>query len=618
MPAIPFNFYQRAYRINQAFNSSILSTSSIKMGSIISPNYKGIAFYHSKSLYADVDSAISNYNLFDANLGTGSPEYYNNNFFTSVGGRNHQAAYLYSTDIGPATPKLNQEIQLTWDQVCYPCALGDTRDNIPWGDYRDGSWVEAGYVSGPNRNYVNIYTADASGGSPRWTNSIQVNSAFEATSRNTRVFTSPALTSDNIPGLGLPPGYQFIVYFGWDFYGNGGAPIFHYELFAFDYVSNILSSVNAGIDLTTSYGFYEDFNYTGKHDIFYTAQWMGIHSYRMGVDFLIFLTPGSGGKAWQMDLAGGSLTPRNASAAAYSDVYDILCTADNISRAFYTWYGKFGFSSPSIDSVSVPYMNVFDGDYRPFPTGVLGGTNDEYFYFGDDQQSSLGKIVGWSVRFDSGGMLSTGGYGAYDQGNTYAGGPYTLKRVVAVAPMQLIVGPGPGLGVQNLMRVACGWHGGLWYRAGSVFTYPSTSQHEDFVAMDHGYCEDYTGYFHPSGQYQSGLPQGLKVGAGNQHILSISSLMESCLLNQNTGSDYDLRAWSPPLSSGDHYNYVLYLGSYVWTAANTGSHTNNAYLYITITGGSNASPFLNPVSSPGGPVTFAGANGKVRFIAFYA
>lgn len=621
MPAtLPFDFYQRAYKINQAFASTVIATASIKMGRIVSPLYTGIAYAHTKSLYADIDSVLNNYNLFDSNLGAGSAEYYNNNFSTSVAGAYHDGSTLVNANAGPATPKLNQAEIFTWDQTCYPCALGDTRDNTQWGDSRDGSWAEAG----PNVNKItlNIYQANPSGGSPLWLNTIDTQANFTYWTAMTpfkmRVFSSPSFTSDNIPGLGIGNGYQLIAFFAWDTTGNNGNPLLFYELFAWDPVNNTIGSV-VDFDITSTWGPYDEFPYTGRHDIFHTAQWQGgagNGGYKAGVGFLIVL--GSNGRALQIDLSNGRPAAGLADAAAYSDVYDIFCAGHNITRTFSTYSGLVGITSTALDSVSVgANLNLFDADYQPFPAGPVGGRNDEYFYFGDDQQGATSRITGWSIYFDtSNGNINTP-FGAFARENTYSNGPYTLKRVVVVAPMQLVVGSGPNLGTQNLMRIVCGWYGGYWYRGGSAFFYTSASQNEDFIAMDHGYCEDYTGYFSPSGQYSSGYNSGIPVGAGNQHILSVNSSMISTLSNQNSGVDYDNRVWTG--AGSDHFNYALYIGKHSWTSASSGNHTSTAYLYINVTGGSGAAPFLKPISTIGGPTTFSGAaQGKLRMMAFYS
>jgi hypothetical protein len=275
-------------------------------------------------------------------------------------------------------------------------------------------------------------------------------------------------------------------------------------------------------------------------------------------------------------------------------------------------------------------LNIFDADYRPFPPGAFQTRNDESFYFGDARPGSGSSgIVGWSVEIDTSNTLSRGTIlGVYDQlnGYTHTGLPsYTLNRVVVTAPMQLIVGPGPGLGTQKLLRITCGWKGFYpngashpWYKPGA-FSYTSASEHEDFIAMDHGPCEDYTGYFDTSGYYQSGYEVSpfdvISVGAGNQHILSVNNYMGFSLFSQNNGVDYTNTSWAGGSISA-HYIYALYLGISEWGGL-TAPHNQRAYCYMNVTGDGNA--FLNPTTTFGQAVNFGGAQqGGLRILIFYA
>jgi hypothetical protein len=638
-----FDFYKRAYMINQAFGDASLTATplnNIRMGD--DSTDKGIAFAHTKSLYAKEASATYSRSLFNVGGAVVSPELWGNKFSVSSSGRDHQARYLADTDIGPATPKLNEVVDNIWDGTCYPCALGDTRDNKTWGDLRDGAWVEAGCVGSTTNADINIYRTNPTGGAPIWLNTIPAQNQFNATSTNMRVFTSPSFTSDNIPNLTIPNGHQLIAFFAWSSTGGpGGNPIFYYELFAWDIVNNLLGSV-VNKDLTTLYSFYDPILYTGKHDIFHPTNWISEHTYRQNIEYLIFFSPGSGsgGQINQIDLASGSITRRAGSAGAYSDIYDIFCYGDNVAQRFYTFFGSQGLTATVIDTITTTInpkligLNVFDADYRSFGDGA-----DNHFYFGDDKPNSgstgISGIVGWSVKFDvSSGMITGGDLGAYEQrtlyNNPFSGGgnpgtPYTLKRVVLVAPMQLIVGPGPGLGTQNLIRIICGWYRGSWYRAGAFITYDNNSTAEDFIAMNHGYCEDCTGKFDASGSYQTGVApaptDGLPVGAGNQHILTVNYNFSSYLFSQNTGLSYETQTWG--LSSlGSHYMYVLYLGAFEWDSAAFQGSPNysihgKSYLYISITGTN--SDFSLPTTELGDPAVHPTGNGPggLRILVFY-
>lgn len=630
-----FNFYQAAYKINQGYGGLTIPTSSIKMGSITSPLYRGLAFYLTKTFYADLNSVEDNKLLFNTR--------YFANFDSSIALKFHSAEYLANCDFGPVVPELNQISDNFWDQVCYPSALGDTRENImydpnigdpPGSEFRNGSWVEAGYVSGPgqNKNYINIYTADPLGGSPIWLNSYPVTNTFEFQSRNTRVFTSPSFTSDFVPGISPTPpsGTVLIAYFAWSTIGNNGNPILYYELFGWDVGSNIISSINNGVDLTTTALLYDEFQYNGKHDIFHTAKLLGgsPHNYDLCPHLMIFTNgAGSSPKLVQLDVATAAVRTTTGVAGAYDDSTDIFAYADNVTRSFYTLYGRFGKGGPpGTDPLHLQAiggtLNIFDADYKSGNRGAGTKTsNDEaftlaadYFYFAEDRQSLNGTIVGWSLKFDKFGIFST-----KSRANTITGS-YTLKRAVLVAPMELIVGPGPGIGGQDLIRITCDYDDGsggsvIWYKAGAVNFYFS-SGHEDYIAMDHGWCEDWTNYFHPSGYYTSGYESGLPVGAGNRHILSVNGFMGTSLINHNTTSTYLTEPYSGTPS--DHYNYSIYLGMCSWNAAAISPHNGVAYLYINVTGGSISAPFLNPTSGLGFNTVFTGPGGRLRMMLFYA
>jgi hypothetical protein len=596
-----FNFYQAAYKINQGGAS--IGLTSIKMGTSTSPIYTGLAFYLNRTLYADIDSISFNADLYI--------DYYIKNFSTSGPLELHEAAYLADCNFGPAVPKLGSTHQFQWDKTCYPSALGDTRDNEKYGNLRDGSWVEAGYNG--NLNYINIYTINpAPWQEPIWTNSINCSNNFASTFPNCRVFTSPSFISDNVPGIGVS-GLVLIAYFAWSSTGGvGGGPILYYELFGWDPVSNIIASITS-VDITSTFGEYHGFVYTGKHDMFHTARWNGPQNYSQ-CTFLSVLT--NGGWLLQFDILTGTPTKTRANAGAYSDVYDVFAYAENITSTFFTIVGSVGLTAPIDSQILVDPIKVFDADYRPFPAGSF--LQDNYFYFGDDQQAaSPSRIVGWSLEIDSVGFFSSAG-GLRSSINsvipnpppgTPPNTPYVLNRVVVVSPMQLIVSSGPGHGTYPLIRITCNYSGGSWYKSGEALLYDSGSNNEDYIAMFHGFCEDFSGYFHPSGVYTSGYEAGLPVGAGNGHLLTVSGYMDLAFYNHNVGSLVASESWSGG-ASYQHYTYVIYLGKCVWI----NSPSSDAYCYINITGGND---FLLSSSGLGFNTVFTAPSGKLRTLSFY-
>ena len=598
-----FNFYKAAYKINQAYGSAKISLANIRMGNDAGTGYEGLGGLLGKGLYADIDSVDANKDLVNI---------YGGNFANSIASSTHSADYLTNCNFGPAVPKVNDVYKFDWDETCYPSALGDTRDNEKYSNYRDGSWVEAGYDG--VRNSINIYTINpASWQEPIWTNTQIVGHSWNPGFPNCRVFTSPSFMG--------PGGLVYIAYFAWSSTaggGGGGGPILYYELFGWDPISNLIGSVNGGIDITSSFGgTYYEFPYSGKHDMFHTARWFSTQSYDT-CDFLSVLANGS--KLIQFNIITGNPdVPVDANAAAYSDVYDVFAYVSNANKKFYTISGRFGLSAPIDEEDVAPIignfsLNVFDGDYRPFPTALAAGIQDDYFYFVDDQQAAQNRIVGWSLQIDPSGFFSSAG-GLRRQSNQNSSGPfptppYTLKRVVVVSPMQLILGSGPNLGGQPLIRVTCGWSGGVWYKGGIAGLYSSSSINEDYIAMFHGICEDYTGYFDLSGQYNfiAAPSYGLPIGAGNGHLLTTGFSMTTTIQNHNLAeisySDEYIGF------AGQHHNYALYLGKAAWMNATYG----NAYMYINITGGDS---FSNPTSTSGAPAVFIGGSGKLRVISFY-
>ena len=618
MPSL-FNFYQAAYKINQGIGTTTLSLSDIKMGSDTTTSYDGLAFYLTKGFYADLDSVVPNRNLF-AN--------YSGKFDTSVPGKSHSATILADCNFGPAVPNLNDYYDSPWDETCYPSALGDTRDNLRYGNLRDGSWVEAGYVATgqPTGNFINIYTANPNTfQEPIWLNSHGCSNQFAATFPNCRVFTSPSFMTDYVPALNLAPGLVLIAYFAWSPTGSGsGGQILYYELFGWDPGTNILGTITT-VDITNTYaGYYTTFFHTGKHDMFHTAPRNSPQNY-IGCDFLSVLT--NDGWLVQFDVASGDPVLRErANAGAYSDVYDVFALVNNSTSTFFTITGRVGLMSFIDTEIAPVAINIFDADYRPFPT-LSSGTQDNYFYFGDDPQTArgAGTVIGWSLEINSAGQFSTAALGVSGLRSAVStplpspttfplnlGLPYILKRVVVVSPMQLILGSGPSYGTYPLIRITCNYSGGSWYRSSRVVEYGTGTHNEDYIAMFHGFCEDYLDTFDSSGSYPIGIApaytDGLPVGAGNGHLLTVSYNMNLSLHNHNTTSTFFSQNF-PGAVSG-HYKYALYLGK----SANANSPTGEAYYYINITGGGG---FHSPFSTLPGPAFFITTTGNLRLLSFH-
>jgi hypothetical protein len=177
--------------------------------------------------------------------------------------------------------------------------------------------------------------------------------------------------------------------------------------------------------------------------------------------------------------------------------------------------------------------------------------------------------------------------------------------------MQLILGSGPSHGTYPLIRITCNYSGGSWYRSGRVVEYGTGTHNEDYIAMFHGFCEDYTNTFDPSGSYPIGIApaytDGLPVGAGNGHLLTVSYNMNLSLHNHNTTSTFFSQNYSTFF--GSHYIYALYLGK----STNLYSPNGESYYYINITGGGD---FQRPSGTPPGPAIFS-PTGYLRLLSFY-
>jgi len=613
-----FDFYQRAYAINQASGTASISTSNIRMGDTAS--YYGLAKRVSDT-YAtyDVLSVDSNYQLFNNGQG-GSPEYYTTKF-RSTSPNDQRASYLANTFVGKPVPKVNENKQVTWDRTCYPSALGDIRDNLRFSNLRDGAWVEAGYDANSNRNAITIYRFDVSGNDPYYINKINVsvNSGFPVPTENCRVFTSPGLNTDNVGSAG-GGGHPIIVFFAW----NSGTNTTYCEVFRWDVNAGAfgtLTSLNQ-YDLTSiNFGKYLEFPYSGKHDIFYLSRWLGSQTYTSNSNYLLIVAGGgTPGDVYQLDLTNGNLTFVKGDAANYSDVNDIILIASNLNATFATYLSNI--NSGPVDTESISGLNVFDIDYN----WMLG---TEYFFIGDDQQGLTPAVIrGYLIYFNGSGQFSSA---YYAPGNYFSYGYYycdtairvsrLFKRVVAVDFGRIVVGSGPGLGTQELLIVSCINDGGYgarsFYKSGIEKYFTTRTQNEDFVAMNHDFCEDWTGYFNQYGTYQtSGLNYGLPVGAGNQHILNVRYNMDVCASTKNFIGEYYYSTWSGSYS--DHFNYIIYLGQASWDPAGGGDHTANAWFYIAVAGGNSAGDFLISVAGPGSPPVFPTGSGKLQALIFYA
>lgn len=597
MPA--FNFYQRAYKVNQSsgITSFTFPPSNITMGD--TGTSVGLAWFVYATLYADFISADSNRDMYTG----ATASYYMNYFLNSPTPNNNRASYLEYTDVGPAVPWANNSSCFTWDRPCRPSALGDIRDNEKYNNLRDGAWVEAGYNG--TDNYISIYSVNPSGGAPYYINSITTNLAavcgFNSTPLTCRVFTYPSLMSDFVPSISsvIGGGYVLIAYFAWD----NSTKQLYYELFTWNPNINVLSSWNSGVILS----FYDEFLYSGKHDMFTLHPWSSVQNYASNDNMLIFGPGAVSGvpRAYEIDISSGALiaNPR-ANAGGYVDQRDIIYLSDD--KFILTYLTTL--SSTVVDSFALPGgHNIFDADYNY-------RIADDVFYFGDDQGSS---IKGWAVRFNPSGLFTSVGapYGVTSDTCTITGGSISsLKRVVTVAPMQIVVGPGPNWSTQVITRVMAKNN---FYKGGSTIDYDSTSVHEDFCEMNHGFCEDYFNFFDSGGYYTSGYATGLEVGKGNQHIITVTFNVDVNLFSKNLGNQYQTNPMTAT-TYGGHYNYIIYLGKAAFSSSNTGNHTGDAYFYIGLAAGSGTNDFELPtILIQGTPATFTFATGALNQIAFY-
>jgi hypothetical protein len=614
-----FDFYQRAYAINQAYGTPSFATSSIRMGDG-SASYFGLAenIADTYTTY-DILSTDENYRLSNEFQG-GSPEHYSTKFTTTTP-NDQQAAYLSNTFVGKPVPKVNQAHIRDWDQTCYPSALGDIRDNTLFNNERDGAWVEAGFDPVPNnRNTINIYRIDVSSSDPYFmaTANVSVTSGSPCPTQNCRVFTSPGFIADNVSGGG-GGGNPLIAFFAWD--GTNT----YYELFRWDLGSNSISSIwNYNLTSVNS-GPYLEFPYSGKHDIFYLSKWAAPQSYTVGRDYLLIVAGGStSGNVWQLNLTNGNLVDIKGDAANYSDFNDVILIAENGSSGKFATYLS-DLNSAPVEVEVVTDLNVFDIDYN-----WLLGT--DYFFIGEDQQGlNPPEVKGWFIYINPSGSFNSStfptptylSYGIYSYRNRVSGLAFSLNRAVAVDFGRIWVGSGPGLGTQSLISISCIDDGGYgpnsFYRTASYAKILTGTENEDFVAMNHEFCEDWTGYFDPSGTYQtSGLNYGLPVGAGNQNILGVKSSMDVYAFQKNFFGPYH----DSPLTSSysDNFNYIIYLGKAPYDPAVGGNHTGHTWIYIAVTGGPASADFLIPNTTPNTAAGFAAGtlNGKIQILFFYA
>lgn len=612
-----FDFYQRAYAINQSYGGVLMATSSITMGDRIS--YDGLAKNISLT-YATWKPPVveANYNLYNAGYAS-SLEYYTYKF--ALYELDQQAAYLSETSPGFPVPRVNQLSQNDWSGTCYPSALGDIRDHQRWNNLRDGAWVEAGLDSnGTPKNTINIYRADPAGGNPLFINSIDVGVGFGGagsgpfSTLSCRVFTSPGFNTDNVGSAG-GGGHPIITFFGWD--GSNT----YFELFKWDVGSGpygtlisiwqySLSSINGG---------YLEFPYSGKHDIFYLSQWTGDQTYTSSRNYLLIVGGGaSSGGIYQLDVTNGVWSTLPGDIANYSDRFDVILIGDNKTDTFTTYMSN-------INSTAVDTENI-GSDVKAFDSDYNWQISMDHFFVGDDQQAINGTIRGWLIYFDTGGYFSTAyyptptyfNYGLYSNSAYYAGGPYTLKRVVAVDFGQMVVGSGPSLSTQDLLIINCindiNYGANSFYKSQDGGFFTSATVNEDFIAMNHLICEDWTGFFHYSGSYQTGRELGLPCGAGNQHILNVKYNMDVIASSKNYLVDYDHFSYG---SYSGHFTYIIYLGLAPW-ASSIDPHTGLAYFYIAVAGGTSAdfqvpaSPFGNPPNFPSAPT------GVLQMLIFYA
>ena len=210
-----FNFYRRAYQVNQGYGSNILSLSNIDMKNLSegdTTNNIGIV----DTWYADTNSNSHNISLFST--------YSSGKFQNTTPGSDHRASYLSDTNSGPATPKINSYYTEYHDGTTYPMALGDYYTYTPYGNYGDWGYAIAGWDPNIGSYGVDIYQISTSTYQTSYITGYNATACpFPPTGNNIdcRIFTSPDYTDQKTGLTGGGSGQvKIITLVAWDYGTN--------------------------------------------------------------------------------------------------------------------------------------------------------------------------------------------------------------------------------------------------------------------------------------------------------------------------------------------------------------------------------------------------------------
>lgn len=586
-----FNFAQRAYQVNQAYGSTVVTYNQnndmAKITAGNNTNLIGVA----DTLYANATNKNYMAHLIDPNVlfpfehpGQPNPGY-------SI---QHQSNDLSETYPGPPIPQVNGQNSGSFGGSCYPASLGNPRSWNTTRNYADGMFVTAGY---DGLHYsITLYRVDSQSTTPQLFGNLNLANVpgqfySAASTTNCRVFAAEGYDDQNLmafPGNNQQFRYITVILFLYD--NNSQRYDWWVCTIGFDADMGIMGQIwDFMFNEPGASQMAFPLPYSGKLDIIYPSD-LGDGS---GLRKLI-ISPTNDSKAYAIDVQTGSGTKIDCDAMAYNYKDKILCTVSNIPYpgAPYGWITTYdvnqaNFLGKFADFALSTTTKFFSGDWHPIGCDMDPGASTGAFYFGDIGDSNNRIYKGWSVWTSPNGTINTVSVGQV-QGPT-ANVPF--GRLKIISPFVCAWGVPPNYSNQVMIRVP---HRESWFKP-NYYDYASNSVNEDFIIMDHPDCLDFAGQ--PPGGYQSGVLAGLPSGAGNGHLLVANYANRINLI----GINYANTAYIASQSIGwsNHHNYVIAVGA---VPDPTNAIGTNSYYYISISGLS---------------ASYTGSNGCYNIIKFW-
>ena len=522
-----FSFNIRAEQINQAFYSSLWTTSNLDIQQLAGgTTTKGIF----DSNYTDSASNSANISL-NANINV-------YDLTTSVPSPYHTTNILRYTNPGPPVPAIYRVNSAPFDEAfdsqefhgtCKPVSLGDYVNHAPAGAGFDNHFVTAGFDPTSNLIGINInQVTEASVTSFSVGNVGSINSGLPGSITSNgqiRLFTHPSWrTGPN----------QHILLIGWD-----NASAIYLEKYDWDG-----TTLAAGIPpVTGTISSSDNMSYSGQHDILFTNS-----------GNILLQTRDAGGTAGMLyEIDGNNLTTvasTTTRSVAYDANYNIIGLRR--SNAFETYIGTIsGTAASSVAGAFTTGSRAYDAVWHPDEPGVI--------YVGE--QLSGTSITSHAYFYNTSGVITSN----TKRGHTLAVSTI-FDQIERTSPNVIVSFEGPNSSIP-FFRTVC--DSSIHRQTVSGYTDNITVglAPEDMTIMTHPTSQDYTRV------NDTNSDNTIK---GNNHLIAASYDLSIGCFGQNLITKH--WNYTPNLFIGSHHIYILYLGYFQDT------NGSDSYSYIGVSG----------------------------------